>query len=250
MSESLVTGTVKDGSNGRRIPAANLENLVITRLKTFLADRGALLDAIQYQCPDAVEQTRLIRRARHIADELGTLAPDQTRAILLALLSRVYVRSARVDIRICQRRLAELLADQATNLPLKTNDDPTDVLTLTVMARLQRVGREMRMLVENTEDQTTADPGLLRIVARAHDIQARLTQNTDLSVHAIASQERVSAAYVYRLLRLPSLAPDIITAIINGKNPSQLTAKKLMRLTTQIPTDWVEQRKLLGFQEH
>ena len=64
------------------------------------------------------------------------------------------------------------------------------------------------------------------------------------------SQERVSAAYVYRLLRLPSLAPDIITAIINGKNPSQLTAKKLMRLTTQIPTDWVEQRKLLGFQEH
>ena len=55
---------------------------------------------------------------------------------------------------------------------------------------------------------------------------------------------------VYRLLRLPSLAPDIITAIINGKNPSQLTAKKLMRLTTQIPTDWVEQRKLLGFQKH
>ena len=118
------------------------------------------------------------------------------------------------------------------------------------MARLQRVGREMKMLVENTDDQTPADPGLLRIVARAHDIQARLMQNTDLSVHTIASQERVSAAYVYRLLRLPSLSPDIVTAIINGKNPPQLTAKKLMRLTTQIPTDWVEQRKLLGFQKH
>ena len=253
VSASLITGTVKDSSKGRRIPAANLENLVITRLKTFLADRGALLDAIQDQCPDAVEQTRLISRARHIADELGTLAPDQTRAILMALLSRVDVRSDRVDIRICQRRLVELLAAQATNLPLERNepdDDPADVLTLTVMARLQRVGREMKMLVENTDDQTTADPGLLRIVARAHDIQARLMQNTDLSVHAIASQERVSAAYVYRLLRLPSLAPDIITAIINGKNPPQLTAKKLMRLTTQIPTDWVEQRKLLGFQKH
>jgi hypothetical protein len=55
-------------------------------------------------------------------------------------------------------------------------------------------------------------------------------QNTDLTVHAIASQERVSANYVYRLLRLPTLAPDIITAIVNGKNPPQLTAKKLMRL--------------------
>ena len=94
----------------------------------------------------------------------------------------------------------------------------------------------------------TADPGLLRIVARAHDIQARLMQNTDLTVHVIASQEHVSANYVSRLLRLPSLAPDIITAIVNGKNPPQLTAKKLMRLAPQIPVDWTEQRKLLGFQ--
>lgn len=119
---------------------------------------------------------------------------------------------------------------------------------MTVMARLQRVGREMRMLVENSDDQTSADPGLLRIVARAHDIQERLMENTDLTVHVIASQERVSANYVYRLLRLPTLAPDIISAIVNGKNPPQLTAKKLMRLTPQIPVDWAEQRKLLGFQ--
>jgi site-specific DNA recombinase len=116
------------------------------------------------------------------------------------------------------------------------------------MARLQRVGREMRMLVENAGDQAMADPGLLRIVARAHDIQAPLMQNPDLTVHVIASQERVSANYIYRLLRLPSLAPDIITALINGKNPPQLTAKKLMRLTPQIPVHWAEQWKLLGFQ--
>ena len=122
-----------------------------------------------------------------------------------------------------------------------------DVLTLTVRARLQRVGREMRMLVENADDQTSADPGLLRIVARAHDIQQYLMQNTDLTVPIIANQERVSEGYLSRLLRLPSLAPDIITGIVNGKNPPQLTAKKLMRLALQIPIDWTEQRKLLGF---
>jgi hypothetical protein len=105
----------------------------------------------------------------------------------------------------------------------------------------------MRMFVENTDDQTTADPGLLKIVARAHDIKARPMPSTDLTVRVIARQERVSGAYVYRLLRLSSLAPDIITAIINGKNPPQLTAKKLMLLTPQIPVDWTEQRKLLGF---
>ena len=251
VSTSLITGVAKDRSMGRRIPAANLESLVITRLRTFLSDQGAILDAIRDECADGGGQNRLIERGRQIAEELGSMAPDQTRAMLMTLLSRVDVRPDCVEINIRRGRLVELLSAQSINLTTqgrKSDKESGDVLTLMVRARLQRVGREMRMLVESTGEQTTADPGLLRIVARAHDIQARLMQNTDLTVHIIAHQERVSANYVYRLLRLPLLAPDIITAIINGKNPSQLTAKKLMRLTPQIPVDWAEQRKLLGFQ--
>jgi site-specific DNA recombinase len=250
VSRALITGAVKSGSIGRRIPAANLESLVITRLRTFLADRGAVLDAIQNKHPDGVGQTRLIHRGREIAEELGTLAPDQVRAKLMALLNRVDINRDRVEIRIRRCRLAALLGGQPIDPTKQEGETDThfdEILTLTVMARLQRVGREMRMLVEKTDEQTKVDPGLLRIVARAHDIQARLMQNTDLTVRLIASQERVSEGYISRLLRLPSLAPDIITAIINGKNPPRLTAKKLMRVTLQIPVDWSEQRKLLGF---
>ena len=127
------------------------------------------------------------------------------------------------------------------------DNEAKDILTLTVRARLQRVGREMKMLVENTHDQTEADPALLRIVARAHDIQECLMQKSGLTLHAIASQEHVTPGYISRLLRLSSLAPDIITAIVNGKNPPQLSAKKLMRLALEIPVDWTAQRKLLGF---
>ena len=47
VSTSLITGAAKDRSKGRRIPAANLESLVITRLRTFLSDQGAILDAIR-----------------------------------------------------------------------------------------------------------------------------------------------------------------------------------------------------------
>ena len=72
-------------------------------------------------------------------------------------------------------------------------------------------------------------------------------QNNNMTLHAIASQEHVTPGYVSRLLRLPSLAPDIITAIVNGKNPPQLTAKKLMRRVLELPVDWNEQHKLLGF---
>ncbi len=58
----------------------------------------------------------------------------------------------------------------------------------------------MRMLVENADDQTAADPSLLRILARAHAIQARLIQNPELTVHHIAREEKVSAAYLYTAL--------------------------------------------------
>jgi len=66
--------------------------------------------------------------------------------------------------------------------------------------------------------------GLLRILARAHDIHTRLAQDTSLSVHDIARQEHISAGYIYILLRLRWLAPDITTAIVNGRQPPQLKA--------------------------
>ena len=84
-------------------------------------------------------------------------------------------------------------------------------------------------------------------IARAHHIHARLIQNPKLTVRDIAREEQVSAAYLYSILRLPWLAPDITTAIINGRKPPQLTAQTLMRLTPRLPAGWAEQRRLLGF---
>ncbi len=60
-------------------------------------------------------------------------------------------------------------------------------------------------------------------------------------VPAIANQERLTIGYLSRLLRLPS------PAIINGKHPPEFSAKRLTRLALKLPTDWAEQRKMLGF---
>ena len=62
----------------------------------------------------------------------------------------------------------------------------------------------------------------------------------------IARDEGVTAAYLYNLLRLPWLAPDITTAIVNGRQPRQLNAKTLMRKASRLPANWAEQRTLLG----
>jgi site-specific DNA recombinase len=250
VSRSLITGAVKDHSKGRRIPAGNLESLVINRLRAFFADQGAVLDAVSNEHPDCTNQKRLISRGRQIAEELPTMVSDQIRAMLMALVAPVDLKSDRVEIKMRRRSLVELLHIQAARSITqgdKSEKGSGEILTLKVKACLQRVGREMRLLVENGDDQTLADPGLLRIIARAHDIHLRLMQSTDLTLHAIANQERVTPGYISRLLRLPLLAPDIVTAIVSGKNPPQLTAKKLMRHVLELPIDWTEQRKLLGF---
>ena len=250
MSTSLVTGAGSSRSRRRRIPAGNLETVVLNRLRTFLGNRAEILDTIDNEADHNVGQGHLIERARQVADELGAQAPEKVKAILMALVRRVEVRLDSVKIAVSQSSLAALLS--ASSIDLQTQDykpanSPDQILTLTAPVRLKRVGREMKMLVEDSSDNAAADPSLLRVIARAHDVQARLVQNTKLTVHDIARAERVTAAYIYTLLRLPWLAPDITTAIVNGRHPPQLNAMKLMRLTARLPTDWAEQRALLGF---
>jgi hypothetical protein len=105
------------------------------------------------------------------------------------------------------------------------------------------------MVLDNADERATPDPSLLRIIARAHDMQARLNKNSELAVHDIAREERVTAAYIYTLLRLPWLALDITAAIATGRQPSQLNAMTLMRKASRLPVDWREQRTPLGFVE-
>ena len=124
---------------------------------------------------------------------------------LMTLLCRVEIKLEKIEIKISRHRLAALLAEQPIDPSMhgqKMDRDSDDIVTLTTPAQIKRVGREMRVLFENSDDQT-ADRSLLRIIARAHDIQARLSQNTRLTVHDVAREERVTAAYIYTLLRLP-----------------------------------------------
>jgi DNA invertase Pin-like site-specific DNA recombinase len=250
VSTGLLIGAKKERSNGRRIPAGNLEGLVIDRLRAFFADPGAVLDAIDDESGGGSAQRELIERGRQAGDELGAQAPDKVKSILMTLACRVVINLDRIEVNISRRRLAMLLGGQATDLTMqdqRSDRDGDDVVTLAISACLKRVGREMRMLVGNSADQTTVDPSLMRIIARAHDIQARLFQNSELTVHDIAREERITAAYIYTLLRLPWLAPDITTAIVNGEQPQRLNAMTLMRRASRLPTEWNEQRALLGF---
>ncbi len=261
VSTSLVTRTRTSRTGGWRIPAGNLEGLVIDRLRALFADHGELLDAVGEQVAGGIETRQLIERASRIAEELGNGSPDQVRPQVVNLVRRVEIGPDSIRIEVDRQRLSSVLQSdgdgptaalgpgRATgNAASEDAVDiaPEDLVTLTIRARLQRAGREMRMIVQNTENQRAPDPALLRAIARAHDFRERLMRDPRLSAHDIARAEGVSAAYIYATLRLAWLAPDIVEAIVNGRQPSRLTATELFRLSGHLPLGWPQQRTLIG----
>ena len=219
VSTALVTGGAKSSSPRRRIPAGDLETIVLDGLRTFLANQAETLDAIGHDVGRSAPQQHLFERARQIADELGSQAPEKIKLIVTTLVRRIEIRRDCVQIGVSRSRLSTLLAAPSIDLPMR-DDEPggsrDDLQILTAQAKLKRVGGEVKMLVDG-DNGYAAHPSLLRVIARAHEIQSRLVHNTKLSVHDIAREERVTTAYIYTLLRLPWLAPDI-TSIKNGAN--------------------------------
>lgn len=61
----------------------------------------------------------------------------------------------------------------------------------------------------------------------------------------VADAEGVVPSYATRLLRLTFLAPDIVTAIVGGRQPIELTASRLMN-DTRLPLEWQAQGDLPG----
>ena len=64
------------------------------------------------------------------------------------------------------------------------------------------------------------------------------------SVSNLAKALDMDNSYVVRILKLTTLAPDIIEAILNGEEPSGLSLARLIRT---FPMDWERQRVLFGF---
>lgn len=91
------------------------------------------------------------------------------------------------------------------------------------------------------------DPTLITLLAKAPDWLSQLTSGRGRSLAAIAKGQRVTTSYVSRVIHLALLAPDILQCIARGEQPSHLNSKRLLR-EVPLPSDWAEQRALLGFE--
>jgi site-specific DNA recombinase len=243
VSRPLITKDQSEGSAGLRIPAGEIEQVVTSRVRQWLLDPGSIYQATRVLDPSA--QRRLIARAGEIGKSWPELPATRQRALLTALIERIDVRANQIDIQLRQTRLGAILDVAATPLPSAT-EDKTQILSIPV--RLRRSGREIRMLIEGPDPFATAKPDarLIKLLIRARQLNTVLVASDGVPFAALAKREGVSPSYFTRLVRLSYLAPDITQAILDGRQPRDLTADKLLA-HSRLPLGWHEQRTALGF---
>jgi hypothetical protein len=86
---------------------------------------------------------------------------------------------------------------------------------------------------------TKADPALVKALARAFRYQKLLDEGRYASISEMATAEKIERGYLGTLLRLTLLAPEMVEAILNGRQPERVT---LPRLLEGVPVGWGEQK--------
>ena len=104
------------------------------------------------------------------------------------------------------------------------------------------------MRIDGTDPFATAKPDarLIKLLIRARRFSAALVNSDGVPFAALAKRQGASPSYFTRLVRLNYLAPDITQAILDGRQPRDSTADKLLA-HSRLPLAWHEQRTVLGF---
>lgn len=211
----------RGSSTAWRVPAFDLEQLVVARLCRHVAEDASTPDHRNLSEHDDHQHA-----SRLLIAEL-TEGADSTRAAVIAsLVSRIDVNRDRLQIHLIGEA-AQILEAAAT---------------------LVRSGRQTRLVPPGVQAEGTArrDDALIKLIASAHAARMAVENAHYRSLADVAQDHGYTLHYFSQLARLGGLAPNIVTAIIDGRQPAALTRTRLAR-TKALPTDWAEQRRMFGF---
>ena len=224
-----------DGSREQalRLPAGELDAGVRSALGSLLSDS----DAVRRH-HSGLEPSQLFTLLDHCVDlseRLRAMTIAEVRQLFDQLCLRSVVSADRVEASISSQALlglAEVELGEDSRIKLEV---PTTVASF---------GHEQRLRLDPPADSTTPrDARLVELVARGFAARDQLLELSPEDMEALATTEY---RHRERTARLAYLAPDIVRAIVDGRQPKSLNARTLARLGS-LPLSWSEQRAMLGF---
>jgi hypothetical protein len=114
-----------------------------------------------------------------------------------------------------------------------------DTVTVHVPFRIvKRGGRKEMQLPDSAAQPRRTDNTLVKALARAFRWKRMLESGEFATIRELAEREGVTPSFLTRILRLTLLAPEIVTAVLDG---TQFADLNLKTATQHFPGEWTAQ---------
>ena len=231
------------------VPAHDLESTIVGAITYWLEDVPTLLADLKLKRTAASRREAVLCSAEALAQTIREADQKSLRAILTPIMGRITVGTEDIQIQLRRSGVRKVLGNDGgtdtTDHP--ETDDLRDTIMLRVQASLQRSGLEMKLVVAEAwaeTDTPTPDWALIKAVARSHVWMQKLLSGEVSSIQELCRTEKVSDVYLRRILRCATLAPDVVEAILEGRQPSDVTLQRIVY--ERPPLLWAEQRVHYG----
>lgn len=147
------------------------------------------------------------------------------------------------------RRFAVTIEAREDSRSYVSNGQRVTVVPLTIKRRQNR--KVLTPPPSAAPDSTVGgfDESMIRTLGKGFHWQRQLDEGRYPHVSDLARKQKLERGWVSEILRMTLLAPDIITAIVEGRQPRHVNLHALRGRIDIVPRDWNEQRRLLGFPE-
>jgi site-specific DNA recombinase len=241
LSAALITGAETDRTQGWRLPAKEIEDCVIRILVDALTNPARLLEQIDTAGMPGGNIRNILGRAARFAAALSRSRGERAQ-VIERLVEKVTVDEASLIIKM---RHGPLLSG---NIPSSASQHQSDIaIEMRAAVAFKRRGTETKLVLPELAQQNhgaRCDPALIKAIARGRAWFEELATGRARSLQELAKRDGITRRYIRRLVDLAFLSPELVEAILQGRQPMALTATRLTEL--DLPLDWTEQHRLLA----
>ena len=206
-----------------RLPAATIDELVLTKLERFLTDKTQMSLLLRESRCRPAEIGRALGIANELANSLTSGSPLAQG--VADLLARVTVSHTSLQIAVKRDRLLAMLTDKFVQQSQDNGQDKIISLEATVPAVS---GSGSGKLVFEDHSAKTPDAVVVKAIARASVWFEQLTAGKSQSMAEIAARENITDNYVSNLIHLAWLSPDLVGRVLEGDAEATALARTAM----------------------
>ena len=241
VSAALITEAGTDRTQSWRLAAQEIEDSVIRILVDALTSPARLLERLSTTGMPSEQVRKLLGRVGRLAAALRGSSAERAK-VIRELVEQVRIDEETIIIKV---RPGALLGG---DVPSGASDEPSDsTIELAAAVDFKRRGIETKLVLPGLTRQdydSRGNPALIKSIARGRAWFEELASGRARSLQELAKRDGITRRYIRRLVGLSFLSPQLVEAILQGRQPVELTATRLTEL--DLPLDWAEQHKLLA----